>query len=74
MTTTTETETTKSKKPADFYVFLNGPKGEANKIAGRAYRHKKGNGLTLLIDGKVYGIFPAKPKTSKTETTEGTSP
>ena len=73
MTTTNETETTKAKRPADFYIFLNGPNGQENKIAGRAYHHKKGNGLTILIDGKAYAAFPAKPKPEQTEATEGTS-
>jgi hypothetical protein len=71
MTTTNETETTKAKRPADFYIFLNGPKGQESKIAGRAYVHKKGKGFTILIDGKAYAAFPAKAKAAQAEATEG---
>ena len=73
MTTTTENKETKPKKPADFYVFEATGDGKQNKIVGRAYKHGKGNGMNVLIGGKRYAVFPAKPKTAEAAATEGAS-
>jgi len=48
----------KQKKKPDFHIFLEGAEG--NRYAGAAYRHKKGNGLGLIIGGQRYVAFPAK--------------
>jgi hypothetical protein len=68
MTTTTETKETKAKKPADFYIFEQIEGSKENKIVGRAYRHGKGNGMNILVNGKRYSLFPAKPKTEAAAT------
>ena len=63
MTTTTETKETKTKQPADMYVFEAVDGSKENKIVGRVYRHKKGPGFNILIGGKRYSAFPPKAKT-----------
>ena len=64
MTTNTE-NTTKEKQVPAFYIFENGADGaKPGKPAGAAFPHKKGKGLTLLIDGKRYAAFPPKAKTA----------
>jgi len=75
MTTTTETQTTKTKQVPDFYIFENGAKGEqGGKPAGAAFAHKTGKGFTLLIAGKRYAAFPPKAKaTVQPQATEGKS-
>lgn len=62
MTTTTETQETKTKQPADMYVFEAVDGQQQNKIVGRIYRHKKGTGFNILIGGKRYSAFPPKAK------------
>lgn len=70
MTTTTENkETKKAKKPADMYLFEQGADGKENKIVGSIYRHTKGNGFSVLMNGKRYMAFP--PKAKAPEATEG---
>ncbi|HXR75379.1 MAG TPA: hypothetical protein VN737_05355 [Bryobacteraceae bacterium] len=74
MTTATETKETNAKKPAkpaDFYLFEQVQGSKENKIVGRAYKHGKGNGMNILLNGKRYSLFPAKPKTEAA--TEGKS-
>ena len=64
MTTTTENQTTKTKQIPSFYIFDEAaPKG--GKPAGAAFAHKKGKGLTLLINGKRYAAYPPKAKTAE---------
>ena len=43
------------------FESINGEKG--CKRVRAAFAHKKGGGLTLLIDGKRYAAFPPKAKT-----------
>lgn len=63
MTTQKETTTTEKQVPA-FYIFetaeSNGKK-ESKRI-GAAFTHKKGNGFTLLVNGKRCAAFPPKAK------------
>ena len=62
MTTTTET-TTKTKQVPDFYIFENAGEGQqGGKPVGAGFAHKKGKGVTLLINGKRYAAFPPKAK------------
>ena len=61
MTTTTETQNAKPKKTPDLYVFVDaGKEQQGGKPAGAVFVHKKGNGFTILIDGKRYLAFPPK--------------
>ena len=63
MTTTTETTGTKKEKQApDFYLFEQVAGSKDSKIVGAVYRHKKGNGLNVLMNGKRYSAFAPKPK------------
>lgn len=61
---TTQTETTREKQVPAFYLFdtveVDGKK--ENRHVGAAFTHKKGQGLTLLINGKRYAAFPPKAK------------
>lgn len=62
MTTSNET-TTKKQAPA-FYIFdiveVDGAK--ELKHIGAAFKHGKGKGYTVIIDGKRYAAFPPKAK------------
>ena len=70
MTTTTET-TTKTKQVPDFYIFENAGEGQqGGKPVGAGFAHKKGKGVTLLINGKRYAAFPPKAKAAA-EATQG---
>jgi hypothetical protein len=71
MTTTTESQTAKTKQVPDFYIFENGASGEkGGKPAGAAFAHRKGKGFTLLIGGKRYAAFPPKVKPAQAGTIE----
>ena len=63
MTTQNETTTAEKQVPV-FYIFetaeANGKK-ESKRISA-ALTHKKGNGFTLLVNGKRYAAFPPKAK------------
>jgi hypothetical protein len=60
---TTENETTKMKRIADFYIFEPAEGGDQkNKIVGSIFLHKKGSGKTLLLNGKRYVAFAPKSK------------
>ncbi len=50
----------KQNKPA-FYVFTEDESGERKRV-GMAYKHKKGNGLNLVIGNARYVAFPPKVK------------
>lgn len=72
MTTTTETQATKQKQAPDFYIFENAGEGQqGGKPVGAAFAHKKGKGMTLLINGKRYAVFPSKAKSEQQPATEG---
>jgi hypothetical protein len=62
MTTTTENQ---PKKIPDFYIFLQGAGGE-NIRTGAAFKHGKGDGLTVLIGNTRYVAFPPKSKSAAT--------
>ena len=62
MTTATENQ---SKKIPDFYIFLQGAGGENNRV-GAAFKHGKGDGLTVLIGNSRYVAFPPKSKSAAT--------
>jgi hypothetical protein len=59
---TTPSETIK-QAPA-FYIFdtVDTDGKKEMKRVGAAFRHKKGNGFTLLVNNKRYAAFPPKPK------------
>ena len=63
---TTTNETTKEKQIPAFYLFetVEHEGEKANLRVGAAFAHRKGGGLTLLIDGKRYVAFPPKAKDS----------
>ena len=65
MTTTTETQTTKTKQIPSYYIFENAADGQPGKPVGAAFAHKNGKGVTLLINGKRYAAFPPKAKTAE---------
>lgn len=61
---TTQNETSTEKQVPAFYIFESAEtdgKTESRRI-GAAFPHRKGKGLTLLIDGKRYAAFPPKAK------------
>jgi hypothetical protein len=61
---TTATENPRKKIP-DFYIFLQGAGGENNRV-GAAFKHGKGDGLTVLIGNSRYVAFPPKSKSAAT--------
>jgi hypothetical protein len=63
MTTTND----KEKQAPAFYIFKQEAEGVTTRI-GAAFRHKKGNGLNIVIGDSRYVAFPPK---SKPETGEG---
>lgn len=58
--------TTDKKELPAFYIFATDESGK-DKIVGRGYRHKKGDGFNLLIEGKRFKAFP--PRTAGDATT-----
>ena len=58
MTTTTENQ---PRKNPDFYVFEKDADGNSVRV-GAAFKHGKGTGFNVLIDGKRYAVFASKPK------------
>lgn len=59
---TTENETTsKTKQAPAFYLFEQG-EGKEMKRIGAAFKHGKGNGFNVVINGKRYAAFPPKAK------------
>lgn len=66
---TTKTEKTIKKQAPAFYTFdsieTDGVKELKN--VGAAFRHGKGNGYTVIIDGKRYAAFPPKAKSAAAE-------
>jgi hypothetical protein len=73
MTTTTENQTTKPKRIPDFYIFEDVPFAQANgQPTGVVFKHKKGEGFTILAGGRRYSAFPPKAKPAQQpEATEG---
>lgn len=72
------TETTKTKKTADLYIFEQDAEGN-NQIVGAVFRHSKGNGMNLLIGEARYSAFPPKAnpvtkQTGKKSSTTSTLP
>jgi hypothetical protein len=70
---TTKNETTKEKQAPAFYIFdtveTDGQK--ESKRVGAAFKHGKGNGYNIIIDGKRYAAFPPKAKTAAATEGEG---
>jgi hypothetical protein len=60
----TENETTTTKQAPAFYIFdsveTDGVK-ELKRV-GAAFKHGKGKGYTVIVDGKRYAAFPPKAK------------
>lgn len=48
----------KQQKPS-YHIWLEAPDGN-KRYAGSAYKHKKGNGLNILIGGVQYLAFEPK--------------
>jgi len=71
---TTEIETTAEKQVPAFYIFdtIENDGKKENRRIGAAFTHRKGGGLTLLLDGKRYAAFPPKPNAVQPEATEET--
>ena len=63
---TTTTETTKEKQTPAFYIFdtVEADGKKEYKRIGAVFKHGKGSGYNLVIDGKRYAAFPPKQKTS----------
>ena len=63
---TTPTETTKEKQIPAFYIFdtVESDGKKDSKRVGAAFAHKKGTGLTVLVNGKRYAAFPPKVNTA----------
>lgn len=55
--------TTENTNTPAYYLFTQ-IDGE-NKRVGTAFRHKKGNGFNLLLNGQRYSAFPPKAKPPK---------
>lgn len=53
--------TTENKSKPAFYIFAKSENGE-NKRIGAAFKHNKGNGLNIVINGVRYTAFPPKDK------------
>lgn len=61
---TTQNETATEKQVPAFYIFetVEAEGKKENKRIGAAFTHKKGNGLTLIVNGKRYAAFPPRAK------------
>jgi hypothetical protein len=61
---TTKSATPEKKQAPAFYIFdtveVDGEK--QSKRIGAAFKHSKGNGFNVIIDGKRYAAFPLKAK------------
>ncbi len=56
---TTQTENKPAQLPA-FYIYQESENGLVP--VGRAFKHQRGNGINILVDGKRFVAFPPKPK------------
>jgi hypothetical protein len=64
---TTQTENKPAQLPA-FYIYEQGK--DALVPVGRAYKHNKGDGINILVDGKRFVAFPPKAKIETSEAAE----
>ena len=64
---TTQTENKPTQLPS-FYIYEQGK--DALVPVGRAYKHTKGNGFNILMDGKRFVAFPPKARTETPEAAE----
>ena len=62
---TTENQNKPKQIPA-FYIFAQGEDGKSQRI-GAAFRHGKGNGLSVVIGNSRYVAFQPKAKTENPE-------
>jgi hypothetical protein len=62
MTTTTENQ---PKKVPDLNLFLQGPGGEKIRV-GTIFKHRTGEGFTILMGNTRYVAFPPKVKPEAT--------
>ena len=66
---TTKNDAPEKKQAPAFYIFdtveVDGQK--ESKRVGAAFRHGKGNGFNVIIDGKRYAAFPPKTKSAAPE-------
>jgi hypothetical protein len=65
MTTTTEN---KPPQLAAFYIYEESENGLVP--VGRAFKHQRGSGINILVDGKRLVAFPPKAKTETPEAAE----
>jgi hypothetical protein len=56
---TTQTENKPMQLPA-FYIYEESENGLVP--VGRAFKHQRGNGINILVDGKRFVAFPPKAK------------
>ena len=66
---TTKNETTKEKQAPAFYIFdtVETDSQKESKRVGAAFKHSKGNGYNVIINGKRFAAFPPKTKPAATE-------
>jgi hypothetical protein len=64
---TTQTENKLTQFPA-FYIYEEGADGLVP--VGRAFKHHRGNGINILVDGKRFVAFPPKAETETPEAAE----
>ena len=64
---TTQIENKPTQLPA-FYLYEESENGLVP--VGRAFKHHRGNGINILVDGKRYVAFPPKAKTEMPEAAE----
>jgi hypothetical protein len=63
MTNSIQTNTTQLP---DFYIYIQVENGVLVPV-GRAYKHGKGSGMNILVDGKRYAAFEPKAKVPSDE-------
>lgn len=54
--------TDNTNKPA-FYIFTQ----KGHKRVGAVFRHRKGNGYTILVNGRRYAAFPSRATSGEGE-------
>ena len=56
----------KPKQAPAFYIYdtIETAEGKSYKRVGAGFRHRKGKGFTVIIDGKRLAVFPPKAKSA----------
>ena len=65
----TSPATTDKKQAPAFYIFdtIETENGKELKRVGAAFRHSKGKGFSVIIEGKRFAAFPPKAKSAPAE-------